>query len=268
MTRPGDRIEIGPATLYCGDCFDALEAIDDGAADAFITDPPYCSGGFNESGKARAEGQGLRSEILRQIGWFTNDNMTTAGLVHLLRAVCVEAARILVDGGSVCLFTDWRMVPHLAPALESSGLRYQNMVVWDKEHPGLGWGFRPQHEIVLHFTKGTPRFYSKRAGNVIRCRRVHATRKRHQTEKPQDLIAQLVEVTTPAGGLVVDPFMGCGTTGAAAVAAGRRFIGCELAPDHVDTAADRIRAELAAPKLIQDTPPADTAGLFTEEPTE
>jgi DNA modification methylase len=232
------------ATIYHSDCLEgmlsALTETRPEQFDAVITDPPYCSGGFSESGKKSAKGQGLRSETIRDVGWFINDNMGTTGAVWLLRSVAVRAFRDLKDGGSLCMFTDWRMVPSLAPALESSGLRYQNMLVWDKGSAGLGVGFRAQHEIVLHLTKGVGAFHDAACGNVLRTGRVNHTVRQHQTEKPTELMQSLVRVTSPEGGAVLDPFMGSGTTLVAAKNLGRRSVGFELSERYCEIAARRL----------------------------
>lgn len=230
----------GTGRIIQGDCLTVMRSLPDGCIDAVITDPPYCSGGFNETGKKAAAGQGLRSETIHDVGWFVNDNMTTAGLVWLLRSMMVEAERLMKEGTSALVFTDWRMVPHLAPALESSGLRYQNMIVWDKGAPGLGTGFRPTHEVILHFVKGTGAFYDMTVGNVIRCPRVTAAKKRHQTEKPVSLLEALVRVTCPEGGTVLDPFCGSGSTGEACANTRRRFIGIERSEVFVREATARL----------------------------
>lgn len=229
------------AKILFSDCLLALPKIEDETVDAVVTDPPYCSGGFSESGKKSAKGQGLRSETLKKIGWFANDNMTTGGLVWLLRACMVEAERILKPGGSALIFTDWRMVPALAPALESSGLRYQNQIVWDKGSPGLGTGFRPQHEMILHYVKGSAVFHDCAAGNVIRCPRTSRKIKTHQTEKPVQLLESLIRVVSPEGGTVLDMFAGSGSTGEACQNLGRNFIGIEKAEKYAIDAAERLK---------------------------
>jgi len=226
--------------LHNSDCLPVLQSLQPASVDAVITDPPYCSGGFSETGKRQAKGQGLRSETLRDVGWFINDNMTTAGLVWLLRSVAVETYRILKDGGSMLVFTDWRMVVHLAPALESSGLRFQSLIVWNKGNPGLGWGFRPQHELILQFVKGVGVYYANDGRNVIDQKRVPNLDKEHQTEKPVALIAELMRIVTDFGGVVFDPFMGSGTTGVAAKELGRSFVGCEISPTYYAIAQKRI----------------------------
>jgi DNA modification methylase len=225
-----------------GDCLDVMSRMPGGSVDAVITDPPYCSGAVGEAARTAAKGQGLRSGVRKEFGWFVGDNMTTAGLVFLLRSVAYESLRLLKPGGSFLCFCDWRMVPNLAPAIESSGLRYQNMIVWDKGHFGLGAGFRPQHEIVLHFTAGAPDYHNKATSNVIKCARVHHSERVHQTEKPVDLMERLIDVVCPPGGLVLDPFGGSGTTGVAARNLGRRAVLIERDIANVETAWCRVTA--------------------------
>lgn len=226
--------------VECGDAVDFIRALPDASIDAIVTDPPYCSGAVGEAQRQRADGQGLRSENLRKLGWFVGDDMGTAGLVWLIRAVAFEAARVLRPGGSLCVFCDWRMVPNLQPAIESAGLRSQNLLVWDKGAMGLGSGFRMQHELVLHFARGVGAFHDKGTSNVLRAGRVHASERQHQTQKPVDLLGQILEVVAPPGGVVADTFCGSGSTGVAAMLGGWRFVGAERAAGHVATARDRI----------------------------
>lgn len=126
------REMLGTATMYLGDCLEVMESLE--RVDAVITDPPYCSGAVSEASRTAAPGQGLRTETLQRFGWFVGDNMGTAGLVFLLRSMAFRAVDLIQPSGSMLTFCDWRMVPNLAPAIESAGMRYQNMVVWDKEN--------------------------------------------------------------------------------------------------------------------------------------
>lgn len=233
------------AQVLLGDCLEHLRQLEDRSVDALIMDPPYCSGGISEAGKMRAPAQGISAKSRRQQGWFVGDNMTTQGLVWLLRAVAFESERVLVRGGSLLVFLDWRMWSSLAPALESGGLRLQGMVVWDKGSAGLGTGFRPTHELVAVLTNGSGRFYSKCGSNVLRIPRVWGGHKEHPTQKPVELLRQLIKVATPAGGLVVDPFAGSGSTGVAALLEGRRFLGIEREPHYVEVARERLAEAVA-----------------------
>lgn len=226
--------------IIVGDCIEGLRMLPDASVDAMVTDPPYCSGAVGEAQRTGAKGQGLRSETRARLRWFTGDNMGTAGLVALLRAVAFESMRVVKPEGSAVFFCDWRMVSSVQPAIESAGLRYQGLVVWDKGSLGLGLGFRPQHELALHFTYGAPVYHDKGTSNVIRCRRVHASQRLHPTEKPVELLRQLVRVVAPRGGVVLDPFCGSGSTGEAAIAEGCSFIGLERDADYAAVARKRV----------------------------
>jgi DNA modification methylase len=235
-----------------GDCLDVMRQLPDGCVDAVVTDPPYCSGSVGESQRVAAKGQGLRSENVRRMGWFTGDNMGTAGLMFLLRFVAFEATRVAKPSGSFLAFCDWRMAPNIIPAIESAGLRYQNLIVWDKGHFGLGRGFRAQHELVAQFSFGSPEYHDASCGNVIRAGRVTADEREHQTEKPTELMARLLKVVAPSDGIVLDPFCGSGSTGVAAIQNGYRFIGIEREASYVDIARRRIADAAAQGNLFQE----------------
>ena len=232
-------------TIYHGDCVEIMRAMHGTSVDAVITDPPYCSGGALEAQK-NTGGQGHRSERLTagDVEWFAADNMTTGGLIWLVRAVLVESRRVMKPNRSAFVFTDWRMVPHLAPAMESSGLRYRNMIVWDKLSAGLGMGFKPAHEIILEYTNGSTEYALKDGQNVIRVRRVTSAERDHACQKPLAVIAKLIDVAVPPGGTVLDPFMGAGSMLVAAKQRGRKAIGIELSEQHCESAARRCAQEM------------------------
>lgn len=227
--------------LILGDCLDVLRTLESGSVDAVITDPPYCSGASLEAQKNQ-KAQGLRSATVQGDGfaWFAADNMGTAGLVWLLREVAIEARRILTQNRSMLVFCDWRMVPHLAPAIESSGLRWRNMVVWQKPNAALGNGFRSSHELVLEFTNGVTEYQRKDGTNCISAKRVPSSARNHMAQKPVELLSELLTMVAPPGGTVLDPFMGSGTTGVACVETGRDFIGIEISPEYHAIAEARI----------------------------
>lgn len=228
--------------LIRGDCLEVMRGMPDGCVDAVITDPPYCSGSVSEATRTAAKGQGLRSENIKRLGWFVGDNMGTAGLVWLIRSMAVESLRLLKGNGSLLIFCDWRMIPNLIPAVESAGFRYQNLIVWDKTHMGLGNGFRARHELIMHMTAGSPEYHDKGTANVMQCKRVSADDRDHQTQKPVELIAQLVRVVCPPGGVVLDPFAGSCTTAQACAETGRHYVCIERDPDHCETGRQRLTA--------------------------
>lgn len=234
-------------SVDCGDALEFLVSLPDACADTVITDPPYCAGAISESQRTRANGQGLRSENLRKFGWFIGDNMGTAGLACLLRAVAYESRRVCKPTGSLLMFCDWRMLPMLVPAIESAGVRYQGLIVWDKGSMGLGSGFRNQHELVMHFTFGSPEYHDQSVSNVICSARVSSEDRLHQAQKPLELLRNMVKVCSPEDGVVLDPFVGSGSTLLAALTLGRRAIGNDGDPEHVDSARNRLHAATLDP---------------------
>lgn len=233
-------------TLHHGDCLEVMAGMEAGSVDAVVTDPPYCSGGFSESQKSASDGSGLRSETRKALGWFVADNMGTSGFCYLMRSVAAASIGVVAArGGHLLMFSDWRMIPLLVPAVEAAGWRYKNLVVWDKGSPALGWGFRTQHELVCHFTVGKPEAHDHSTGNVISIGRQPSSGREHQTQKPVPLMRRLLRVVSGDGATILDPFTGSGTTGVACIEEGRHFIGIEREAEYVEISRRRIDAAAA-----------------------
>lgn len=231
-----ERVEIGAAVLYRGDCLSVLEDLPDGCVGGVITDPPFSSGARTDAGKS------LRGGMLRgakwEKDWFSHDNMATHGFLFLMRLLGVELLRVCKVGGNGHFFIDWRMYPNLYGALESSGWIVKNLVVWDKGHFGMGQNYRNQHELIIYAEKGGCTFPSSNTGNVIKDGRVKG--ENHPTEKPTQLIRKIIKASLEPSITVLDPFMGSGSTGVSAVQEGRKFLGIEIDPHHFETACRRI----------------------------
>ena len=232
-------------TIYHGDCLDVLDALcsdPEFSIDSVVMDPPYASGTRKEMGKA-SSGAMLRGERFgdRPI---ENDQMTTQGFIWLMRAVGQAVKPALPDGGHILSFIDWRQWPNLVGALETCNYRVQSMVVWDKGSIGMGNGFRRQHELVCHASKGVPNVINKGVGDVLTFGREQPVD--HPSPKPIELMQRLIEVTVPEGGRVLDPFMGSGTTLRAAKDLGRKSIGIESEERYCEIAAARMGQEVLA----------------------
>jgi DNA modification methylase len=222
-------------TIHHGDCLDALDHIE-GPIDAVIMDPPYASGARTEAGKNSS------GAMVRGLRWNTkpieNDQMTTTGFVWLMREVALRIRPNLAEGGAVLSFIDWRQWPHLVGALESVNLRLNGQVVWDKGSYGLGNGFRAQHELVVFASKGTPSISDRSVGTVLRHKR--PPNDDHPSPKPVGLMRDLIRVVVPPGGVVLDPFMGSGSTLVAARDLGRRAIGIEVEESYCRLTVNRL----------------------------
>lgn len=227
--EPGQLWRLGEHRLICGDCTDrsVVERVMDGQKpDCMVTDPPYCSGGFQEAGK-KSGSIGTRGDEM-----IANDTLSTRGYMALMKSVFLAS-----DCGVAYVFTDWRMWVNLFDVAESSGYGVRNMVVWDKETPGMGRGWRSQHELVLCAMKVTQPFDPHKAqGNVIRCSRTGNVL--HPTEKPVELIEKILDVTDIAR-VIFEPFSGSGTTLMACESMGRSCRAIELSPKFVAVALER-----------------------------
>ena len=100
--------------------------------------------------------------------------------------------------------------------------------MWDKKSMGMGHGFRKQHGLIAHFTFDSPKYHDRATPNVIRCKRIPKNIQRHETQKPARALKRLIKVVCQPGGVVMDPFMGVGSTGLACLWTNRDFIGVEL----------------------------------------
>ncbi len=189
------------------DCLDVLRELPDGCIDAIVTDPPY------GIGYRTTDGQTVRNDERPFIWW-----------LH-------DAHRVLREGGALICFHRWDVQEAFRLAIEWSGFRVRSQVVWDKLRHGTGdcfSQFAPQHELMWFATKGRFRFPAKRPVSVLRSMKVPHQRATHPTQKPVELMRGLLEAVAPRGGLVLDPFSGSGSTGAAARELGLRYLGVEI----------------------------------------
>ncbi|WP_197535833.1 DNA-methyltransferase [Bordetella petrii] len=233
-----NHVRISGADLYQGDCLAILPALD-GPFDAVVTDPPYSSGGQSKGNRAGGTG----SKYLNSGGespWpdFAGDSKDQRAYLHwstLWLALCYEK---LTAGGLAIVFSDWRQLPVTSDALQGAGFTWRGVGVWDKaasSRPYKG-GFRAQAEYFVWGSKGQLAGDTYSAG-VFRVQQRPGD-KLHQVGKPLPLMDSLVAAVGPR---ILDPFMGSGTTGVAALTQGKSFTGIELAGHYFQIAADRLR---------------------------
>jgi len=232
--KPGDLWHIGAHRLLCGDCTIAANVarvMGGGDADCVLTDPPYCSGGFQEA--SRGSGSIGTSGPNGYGPAIVNDALSSRGYMALIKMALRHT-----NAGMAYVFTDWRMWVYLFDACESSGFGVRNMIVWDKGTPGMGRGWRSQHELILAAVRVKHPFDQKKAqGNVIQSKRTG--NKLHPTEKPADLLQKILAVTNSAE-VVYDPFAGSGTTVVACESLGRRCCAIEIAPEYCAVILERM----------------------------
>lgn len=221
------------------DCLEGLAAVPDKSVDVVITDPPY----FLSMGHAGCNTNARDSDALNSNRTFNDLAICTPFYKQLFQ----EYRRVLKDDGSFYFFTDWRGYAYYFPLINAE-LPVRNMIVWDKKSgPGSFYSFA--HELVIFGT-----YKGKTKGgvgtNIWRMAAFNSGAKKtngekvHPTQKPVELIVKMIEDSTEPGGVILDTFMGSGTTAVACLRTGRSFVGFELDEKYHAIAQQRIAEEV------------------------
>lgn len=231
------------ARLHHGEALAFLQTLPSGSVDAVITDPPYSSGGMVRGDRTGSTtSKYVQSDSSnKELGEFSGDNRDQRAYAYWCALWLSECARICKPGGVALLFTDWRQLPATTDALQAGGWVWRGLVPWAKTsyRPQAG-RFAAQCEYVVWGSAGgmpvdytdecLPGFFSAAAPRD----------RQHITQKPLDVMRKLVQIA-PKGGVILDPFMGSGTTGVAAVLEGREFIGSEMTDHYYEVARTRVQ---------------------------
>lgn len=242
-------LEIGPATIFCGDCIEGIETIEADTVDMVLCDPPYSSGGLFAGDRKKTTREKYCDADYRGAASYQNfsgDNMDQRSFTEFMRMV-LNKCRQKAKQESVCaVFVDWRNLAAMTDALQAAGWIYRGIVVWDKgASRAIPNRFRNDCEYIVWGTNGQRKTEYKSGvfvgAGCFHIPSVPQKEKQHQTQKPVALLKKLLEIC-PEGGTVLDPFMGSGSTGVACVEMGRKFIGIELDPGYFQTSKERITA--------------------------
>lgn len=228
--------------IICADVLDALPEIESDSVDLVCTDPPY------NLGKNYGKTVDMRS-------WHEYEKFTVKWLS--------ECKRVLKSTGSIYVFMGVRFISKLYLILEDMGFLFNGWITWNyTQGMGRKKGFSPRHEDILYFTKSKdftfnlddvriPQKYFRERNNMKGANpgdmwsfsHVHycaAQRKPHPTQKPEGAIERILLASSNENDVVLDPFLGSGTTAKVAHVLNRRFVGIEINPEYVELAKRRI----------------------------
>lgn len=228
--------------IVCADALAVLPQIASESIDLVCTDPPYNLG--------KDYGRTVDSKAWHEYEEFTVNWLS-------------ECKRVLKRTGSIYVFMGVRFISRLYLLLEDKGFHFNGWITWHyTQGMGRKRGFSPRHEDILHFTKSKDftfhldqvripqKYYRQRnnmaganPGDVWTFSHVHycaAERKPHPTQKPEGAIERIIRASSNEHDVVLDPFIGSGTTARVARVLNRNFIGIEINPEYVVVAKTRI----------------------------
>lgn len=230
-------------TLYHGDALDVLRHLPPNSVDATITDPPYSSGGFTRTDRnsdPRTKYLTNSSAKAAELVNFGGDNRDPRSFLlwcGLWLGLCLRASK---PGAFVGMFADWRQLPMAADAVQIGGFVWRGIAPWRKpmSRPQRG---RPKNECeyLVWGSAGPMTTEGPCHPGYFEGSAPAGRRRLHVTQKSLPVTREIVKICSP-GGVVLDPFLGSGTTGVAAILEGRRFIGIEQMTAHLDKAAERM----------------------------
>lgn len=231
-------------TIECRDMFTGLIDIPDASVGMLLTDPPYSSGGMFRGDRAIGTSDKYQRSESERKPEFYGDCRDERSFVLWSVLWLGECYRAMADGASAIVFSDWRQLSNVTDAVQAAGFVFRGIIPWRKTSPRpQPNSFRCECEYAVWATKGpidrSPVIGAKYLPGAYKFAAPSGDERIHSTQKPLELIKALMEIA-PEGCIVLDPFMGSGTTAVAAIETGRHFIGYELSPEYCTLANERV----------------------------
>ena len=253
VTQPGDLWQLGDHRLLCADALNPdsyNQLLDNHCVDIVLTDPPY---------NLAAKTIGKVAET--QHGDFAQaaGEMTSAEFTDFLNTLIQQLVEHSKNGSIHYLFMDWRHAHELLTAAQTHYTDFKNLCVWTKDVAGMGSFYRSQHELVFVFKNGTEPHtnnfelgqYNRNRSNVWPYRSARhlnaddgnpdgqSALQVHPTIKPVQLLEDALLDCSKKHEIVLDPFLGSGSTLIACEKTTRQCRAIELSPQYVDVAIER-----------------------------
>jgi site-specific DNA-methyltransferase (adenine-specific) len=238
------KADAPPVSLTQMDAVAWLRSLPAASVDLVVTDPPYES---LEKHRAVGTTTRLKQSKASSNPWFQVFPNTR------FSELFAEIHRVLVKHAHFYLFVDPETAFVAKPLAEAAGFKFWKPLIWDKRTIGMGYHYRSRYEMILFFEKGKRRLNDLGTPDILAFPRVRGG---YPSEKPPQVSDVLIKQSTRPGELVIDPFMGSGSVGVAALNLGRRFAGNDIAESSL---------ELARTRLLQGPPggqPPESGDLF------
>jgi len=216
-----------------GDCINVMRNLPANSADFILTDPPYLVNYRDRGGRT------IENDV--KSGW--------------LKPAMAEAYRVLKQDRVAVMFYGWTKVDEFFAAWKDAGFQPVGHIVFSKAYSSKSRFLRYRHEQAYLLAKGRPPLPKQPVSDVIEM--PYSGNKLHPTQKPVATLAQLIRSFSLPNELVLDCFAGSGSTCAAAILTGRKYIGIEMDKVYYEAAnqrLERVRERIAAKRSLPFTP--------------
>lgn len=230
-------MENGRCTIKTADYSRFLSELEDQSVDLILTDPPYTISrktGFKHIGPGSVE----RFAVDMDFGAWDHAKID-------LDVLAEQALRVLRRGGTAIIFYDLWKMSYLADSMHKAGFKQLRFIEWVKKNPvplnsKRNYLTNSREIAVSGVRTGKPTFHSEYDNGIYSLPISNNGKRHHPTQKPMPLFKELIEKHSNDGDLVVDPFLGSGTTAIAALSLSRRFSGCDIDKGYVKIAKERV----------------------------
>jgi len=239
--------------LYNMDCLEGLKLIPDNSIDLVVTDPPYkivqggCSNKavtINACGGILNKHDGNNIELVKKGKIFNHNEIQ-------FNEWLPEIYRVLKDNSHCYIMINGRNLAELQMEAEKVGFRFHNIIAWDKGNATPNKWYMQRLEFILFLFKGEAKNINNMGTTtLLQVPNIKRGTKQHPTEKPIDLMKILIENSSSENEIVLDPFMGVGSTALACKELNRQFIGFELDKHYCELAEKRISNHHEQLKII------------------
>ncbi len=218
--------------IYNMDSLEGMGYIDDESIDSIITDPPY-----NVSRKSNFHTMGRVGVDFGE--WDKNFNQTSW---------IKQAVSKVKKGGNIVIFNDWKNMSYIKDELEFNKCLIKEMLIWKKPNPmprNRDRLYVTTCEFAIWATKGKGWTFNRQRSNyenaIFEYPSVHSKKRLHKTQKPIELIEDIIKIHTNENDIILDPFMGSGSTAIACINTNRSYMGFEISKEYYDISEERIK---------------------------
>lgn len=236
------------STIINGDCLDALKNLPDNSIDLIITDPPYNLGRFMK--RRGTNLKKMRENHFAYSGW---DDLEFEKWCSQMDTLIAECHRILKKKGNLLIFMSIIKVETIINIAQNHKFYYKTVGIWHKTNPmprNMNLQFVNSTEAWIHFvndaTTGTFNNRGKVMHDFVESSTINNSERKfgkHPTQKPLQVMCHFIDLLSNEKDIVLDPFMGSGSTGVACELLKRKFVGIELSKEYYNIAKNRIIAK-------------------------